>query len=165
MVREIPPALQLLFAFGVLTLLAVAGAMTASGTLGLVCTVVLVPILSITVGALGHRWFARADAELRAQPGVTHRAHREPAELERAMVYADRKLSSALNSLGSDRHQHAVIALFQAKTAVELALGTENQDDRPDAPIPVDAYRLRPRIQAGSLMKAAAPESDSLAAS
>ena len=67
------------------------------------------------------------------------------------MGYVDRKLTLALNSLGSERHQQAVIALFQAKTAVELALGTEQDDSEREAePVHVDAYRLRPRIQAGS---------------
>lgn len=160
--REIPPTLRMLFVFGVLTLLAMAGSLTLAGTPGLVCAVVLVPICSITLGALGHRWFAGAGAEPESGSRVSRA---ETAELERSMVYADKKLSMALNSLGSDRHQHAVIALFQAKTAVELALGTENDDDRQAAPIPVDAYRVRPRIQAGSLTKADAPESDSLAAS
>ena len=155
-IEAVPAALQVLAVFAVLMLLGVVGSIAAAGTLGLVCSVVVVPVCSITLGALGHRWFSRSPAE----PAVTE------SDLSRSVVYVDRKLTLALNSLGSERHQQAVIALFQAKTAVELALGTERDDaDRDNAPVQVDAYRLRPRIQAGSASKVAMSESNSLAAS
>ncbi|PRC62924.1 hypothetical protein C6A85_00495, partial [Mycobacterium sp. ITM-2017-0098] len=59
----VPPALQLLFACGVLMLLGIVGSIALSGTIGLMCAVVVVPVCSIAVGALGHRWYGRpADA-------------------------------------------------------------------------------------------------------
>lgn len=139
--EAVPAALQLLAAVAVLMLLGIVGSIAATGTLGLICSVVVVPVCSIALGALGHRWFNRTPAE----PAAAE------SDLSRSVVYVDKKLTLALNSLGSERHQQAVIALFQAKTAVELALGTEQHEaDRDDAPVHVDAYRMRPRIQAGS---------------
>lgn len=141
-IDAVPAALQLLAVLAVATLFGVVGSITAAGTLGLICSVVVVPVCSIVLGALGHRWFTKRTAA----PAAAE------SDLSRSVGYVDRKLTLALNSLGSERHQQAVIALFQAKTAVELALGTEQDDsDRDDAaPVHVDAYRLRPRIQAGS---------------
>lgn len=134
----------------------IVGSIAATGTLALICSVVVVPVCSIALGALGYRWFGKAPA----QPAPAG------SDLSRSVVYVDKKLTLALNSLGSERHQQALIALFQAKTAIELALGTEQDDaDRDNAPVQVDAYRLRPRIQDGSSAKAAMPESNSLAAS
>lgn len=156
-IESVPAALQVLSVLAACMLLGIVGAIAAAGTLALICTVVVVPVCSIALGALGHRWFSREHAPHTQVPS---------SDLSRSVVYADKKLTLALNSLGSERHQQAVIALFQAKTAVELALGTEQDDaDRDDAPVQVDAYRLRPRIQAGPASKAAMSESNSLAAS
>jgi len=139
--EAVPAAVQLLAVVAILMLLGIVGSIAAAGTLGLICSVVVVPVCSIALGALGHRWFTRSAVA----PAAAE------SDLSRSVVYVDKKLTLALNSLGSERHQQAVIALFQAKTAVELALGTEQDEaDRDDAPVHVDAYRLRPRIQAGS---------------
>ena len=140
-IEAVPAALQLLAGVALLMLLGIVGSIAAAGTLGLICSVVVVPACSIALGALGHRWFTKNPV---AQTATE-------SDLSRSVLYVDKKLTLALNSLGSDRHQQAVIALFQAKTAVELALGTEQHEtDRDDAPVQVDAYRLRPRIQTGS---------------
>ncbi|PRC46585.1 hypothetical protein C6A85_89335, partial [Mycobacterium sp. ITM-2017-0098] len=131
-----------------------------SGTIGLMCAVVVVPVCSIAVGALGHRWYGRpADArtDVTDKPAAA-------SDLQRSVVYVDKKLTVALNAFGSERHQQAVIALFQAKTALELALGTEQDAaDHIDEPVSVDDYGLRPRIRAGS--GSSVSESTSLAAS
>ncbi len=155
-IGSVPATLRLLGVLAVLMLLGIVGSIAAAGTLAMICSVVVVPVCAITLGAVGHRWFSRSPAA----PAALE------SDLSRSVVYVDRKLTLALNSLGSERHQQAVIALFQAKTAVELALGTEQDEaDRDDAPVPVDAYRLRPRIQAGPGAKTAMSESNSLAAS
>lgn len=155
-IESVPATLRLLGVLAVLMLLGIVGSIAAAGTLAMICSVVVVPVCAIALGALGHRWFNRSPVA----PAAVE------SDLSRSVVYVDRKLTLALNSLGSERHQQAVIALFQAKTAVELALGTEQDDaDRDDAPVPVDAYRLRPRIQAGHGAKTAMSESNSLAAS
>lgn len=162
-IDQVPPALQALSLCGVLMLLGVVGSIALSGTAGLLCAIVVVPVCSIAVGALGHRWFGRHDAEQADDRG---HAAAETSELERSVAYVDKKLTLALNSFGSERHQQAVIALFQAKTAVELALGTEQDTaSHIDEPVSVDDYGLRPRIQAGPASRSTLPESNSLAAS
>lgn len=159
-IDDVPPALQLLFACGVLMLLGIVGSIALTGTPGVMCSVVVVPVCSIAVGALGHRWYGRPGGERTDVRGQAADA----SDLQRSVVYVDKKLTLALNSFGSERHQQAVIALFQAKTAVELALGTEQDTaDHIDEPVSVDDYGLRPRIQDGS--RSALPESNSLAAS
>ncbi|WP_234788704.1 hypothetical protein [Mycolicibacterium iranicum] len=156
----VPPALRVLFVLAVLMLLGIVGSIALSGTARLLCAIVVVPVSSVTLGALGHRWLTRNGAE--RQAAQEHSV--EPSEFERSIVYVDNKLTLALNSFGTERHQQAVIALFQAKTAVELALGTEAAASHIDEPVSVDDYGLRPRIQPG-LSKSPTPESTSLAAS
>ncbi|WP_422745226.1 hypothetical protein ACN27E_23740 [Mycobacterium sp. WMMD1722] len=149
---RVPVALRLLLGFGILTLLGVAGSIALSGPVGLLCAVVVVPVCAGAAGALGHRWYNGAGGA----PVQSGADTVDDRELARSVAYVDRKLTVALNTLGSERHQQAVIALFQAKTAVELALGTEGDDaGYGDAAIPVDAQRIRPRIQAGSTSLAA----------
>jgi hypothetical protein len=161
-IGAVPPAVRLFVGTGVLMLTGVAGALTLHDTLGLLCTVVVIPVCAATLGALGHRWYSGLgdDAAPRADT-------RPPAsDLERSVHYVDRKLALALTSLGTERHQQAVIALFQAKTAVELTLGTEQDDEGSgDLLVRADDYGLRPRIRAGSEATPALREGDSLAAS
>jgi hypothetical protein len=162
-IEGVPAAVQLMSVVAILMLLGIAGSIALAGTAGVICAVVLVPVCSVALGALGHRWFG-GHGQAGEPRTDTQGAHIEASELERSVTYVDKKLTVALNSLGSDRHQQAVIALFQAKTAVELALGTEQDaENRDDAPVQVGAYRLRPRIQPGS--KSTMAESNSLAAS
>ncbi|MDG4665959.1 hypothetical protein [Mycobacterium sp. 236(2023)] len=157
-IERVPAHVRLLFVVAVVMLSGVVGSIALSGTAGLICAIVVVPVSSITIGALGHRWYSRQSGD--ATP------HIDSSELARSMGYVDRKLTLALNTFGSERHQQAVIALFQAKTAVELTLGTE-QDyaTHIDEPVSVDDYGLRPRIQAGPASTSPPPESNSLAAS
>jgi hypothetical protein len=161
-VEAVPAAVRLFVVAGVLMLLGFVGAITLHNTLGLICTVVVVPVCAGILGALGHRWYSGLGAEApRSQTA-------EPAasELQRSVQYVDKKLAVALASFGTEHHQQAVIALFQAKTAVELTLGTE-QDTASfsDVPLRADDYGLRPKIRAGSGSTSALRESNSLAAS
>lgn len=161
-IEKVPPALRVLFVLGVVVLLGVVGSIAFSGALGLICAIVVVPVCSITVGALGHRWYSGHGGE---QTDVRSRVA-ETSELERSVTYIDKKLTVALNSFGSERHQQAVIALFQAKTAIELTLGTEQDTaNHIDEPVSVDDYGLRPRIRAEAESRTPLPESNSLAAS
>lgn len=164
-IASVPPALQLFAVAGVAMLFGVVGSIALPTTLGLICTVVVVPVSSVVLGALGHRWYSRlGNQAVRAtdQPAI------EPAtsDLQRSAHYVDKKLAAALTSLGTDRHQQAVIALFQAKTAVELTLGTEQDGaNYVDVPLPAEDHTLRPRIRVGSVSKSSLRESNSLAAS
>ncbi|MCX2933057.1 hypothetical protein ORI20_22555 [Mycobacterium sp. CVI_P3] len=162
-VESVPPAVQLFFGAGVGMLLGVVGAITMHTTFGLVCIVVVVPVCAAILGALGHRWYSGLGTEA---PRQAHPAQPAPSDLQRSIHYVDSKLATALATFGTDHHQQAVIALFQAKTAVELTLGTElDSATDVDVPLRADDYGLRPRIRAGSGSSSALRESNSLAAS
>ncbi len=160
-IEAVPAAVQLFGAAGIGMLVGIVGAITLHSTAGLVCTVVVIPVCAATLGALGHRWYRGL--------GIDATEHRTPAEptqsdLQRSVEYVDKKLAQALTAFGTEQHQQAVIALFQAKTAVELTLGTEQDPpSHVDLSLRADDYALRPRIRAGST--SALPESNSLAAS
>ncbi len=142
-VEAIPPALQLFFGAAILMGLGIVGAISLSSTTGLVCTVVVIPVCAATLGALGYRWYSGLGTAS-PQPRAS-----EPSEsdLMRSVHYVDRKLTTALTSFGTEQHQQAVIALFQAKTAVELTLGTEDDPaNYADLTLRPDDYGLRPRI-------------------
>lgn len=165
-IASVPPALQLFAVTGVAMLLGVVGSIALSDSLALLCTVVVVPVCSITLGALGHRWYSGLGNQ--SAPRTEEPRAVEPAtsDLQRSIEYVDKKLAVALTSFGTDRHQQAVIALFQAKTAVELTLGTEQDPaNYVDVPLPTDHHTLRPRIRVGSAAKSQLRESNSLAAS
>ena len=162
-IGAVPPALRVLALVGIAMLLGMVGAMALPDGWGLICLIVVTPLCSMTLGALGYRWYAgpagrpvpRADAP---EPDVS------APELRRSVEYVDRKLTDALHAFGADHHQHAMIALFQAKTAVEFTLGTEqDQDSQIGALLSAEGRDARPRIRAGS----ATPlhEGSSLAAS
>lgn len=160
-VGAVPPALRLFTGAGLLMLSGIVGAITLDNTVGLVCIVVVVPVCSATLGVLGYRWYSGLSGEAVQRTG-TQPEQPESSELQRSVQYVDRKLALALTSLGTEHHQQAVIALFQAKTAVELTLGTE-RDDAGDVAVPLRPADPRPRIRAGTT--SALRESNSLAAS
>lgn len=163
-IDAVPPAVRVLALTGIFTLLGIVGAIALEGTVALVCIVVVVPLCSITLGVLGHRWYSG----LSAQPAPSAAVPAVPApvsDLQRSIEYVDKKLTLALNAFGAERQQHAMIALFQAKTAVELTLGTEQDTaSHVDALLAVDDHDSRPRIRAGSAAKSLR-ENTSLAAS
>lgn len=166
-IEAVPAPLQLFCAAAGLMLLGIVGAIALDDTVGLVCTVVVIPVCAAAIGALGQRWYSGLTGEP-AQPG---RQPTQPSasELQRSVEYVDKKLALALSSFGTEHHQQAVIALFQAKTAVELTLGTEQDaQDTPaysDVSLRADDYGLRPRIRAGASSTSSLRESNSLAAS
>lgn len=163
-VEAVPPTVRVLALMGVLTLLGVVGAIAMDNSAGLVCIVVVIPLCSIILGALGHRWYSRLGAEPAPRTEAPAVATSAP-DLQRSIEYVDKKLTLALNAFGAERQQHAMIALFQAKTAVELTLGTEQDTaSHVDALLSVDDHDARPRIRAGSVSKTLR-ENNSLAAS
>lgn len=161
-IAAVPSTVRVLALAGILMLLGIVGAITLPNSFGLACMVVVIPVSSIALGALGHRWFIGEGAA-----GPQSAPTEVPAtELQRSVEYVDKKLTFALNAFGAERHQHAMIALFQAKTAVELTLGTEHDESSHiDALLSVDDHNARPRIRAGSAAKSLLRESNSLAAS
>jgi hypothetical protein len=163
-IEAVPPAVRLLTLTGVLMLLGIVGAIAIPDTLGLACIIVVVPVCSITLGALGHRWYTGLGGQ--PVPRAQNPAAAVPVpDLQRSVEYVDKKLTVALNAFGAERQQHAMIALFQAKTAVELTLGTEQDaTSHIDALLAVEDHDARPRIRAGAASKSLR-ESNSFAAS
>ncbi|MDZ4270788.1 MAG: hypothetical protein U1D00_34840 [Mycobacterium sp.] len=159
----VPSAVKLFSGAVLLMLLGIVGAIALDNTLGLMCTVVVVPVCAGILGALGHRWYSGLDTES-ARRTDARAAEPTDADLQRSAQYVDRKLSLALTSFGTEHHQQAVIALLQAKTAVELTLGTEQDlTSYGDLTLRADDYGLRPQIRAGSGSTSAPREGNSLA--
>ena len=163
-IEAVPPAVRSLFAATLFMLLGVAGSIALHNGVGLICAIVVVPVCSVTLGVLGHRWYSGlGDRQVHTDAGETKAGR---PELQRSVQYVDNKLALALSSLGTERHQQAVIALFQAKTAVELALGTELQAaGHTVTDLLTDDQDRRPRIQAGDGTKQPMQQTNSLAAS
>ncbi len=161
-VEAVPSAVRVLTLTGVVMLLGIVGSIALQNSLGLACIVVVVPVSAVVLGALGYRWFSGQGIAGTRAPA----AEVPETELQRSVEYVDKKLTFALNAFGAERHQHAMIALFQAKTAVELTLGTEQDEaSHIDALLSIDDHNARPRIRAGSAAKSLLRESNSLAAS
>lgn len=142
----VPPTLRHLAVLGVLTLMGIVGSIALTDTRKLFCAIVIVPVCSVAFGVLAHRWVSRNGEDVAPRADV-----RGDDELARSVAYVDKKLTLALNAFGTERHQQAVLALVQAKTAVELALGSDGDSG---APVAVDDLRRRPRIQVGSSLAA-----------
>ena len=161
----VPPAARLLFVASTLLLLGFVGALALEGTLNLLCTIVVIPVCSAVLGALGYRWYSGLGIDAAVEPRARP-IQPAKSDLERSVEYVDRKLALALTSFGTEHHQQAVIALFQAKTAVELTLGTEQDlESYADMTMRPDDYGLRPRLGGGSGTTSTAREGNSLAAS
>lgn len=157
-IEAVPASLQLFGAALLALFFGLAGALAGHGALSLICTVVVVPLSALVLGALGQRWHSGPRSDSGDRPSAS------TSDLHRSVEYVDKKLAVALTSFGTDRHQQAVIALFQAKTAVELTLGTE-QDSAGVIDLPGDEQTARPRIRVGSVSKSLLRESNSMAAS
>jgi hypothetical protein len=158
LLREVPPALQLLGALGILTVLGIVGSVALDNSFGRTCAVVFVPILSVAFGAIAHRTYGGAGGERAPRKDIKKNASKTTgatADLQRSVEYVDSKLAFALNALGTERQQQAVIALIQAKTATELSFttATESVESGP-----------RPRIKDGGAAKTFSAESISAAA-
>lgn len=160
-VASVPPTVRALVVLACLMLLGIVGSIAWQDTAGLLCSVVVIPVCAIALGALGQRWFGGAHVQ---QTQSTGAAAPGETDLQRSVEYIDTKLTLALNAFGAERQQSAMIALFQAKTAIELTLGTEQSAATPiETLLAVDENAARPRIRAGA--KSALRDTNSLAAS
>ena len=160
-VASVPPMVRALVVLALLMLLGIVGSIAWQGTAGLLCSVVVIPVCAIALGTLGQRRFGGTHPQQIPSTGATAPGE---TDLQRSVEYIDQKLTLALNAFTAERQQSAMIALFQAKTAIELTLGTEQSAATPmEALLAVDEHAARPRIRAGA--KSALRESNSLAAS
>jgi hypothetical protein len=152
LLREVPPALQLLGALGLLTVLSIVGSVTLDSAFGRTCAVVFVPVFALAFGVIAHRSYGSTGGDRGPRKDVQKNvpsSTNPTADLARSIEYVDSKLAFALNALGTDRQQQAAIALIQAKTATELSFGTVHDSVEPG---------LRPRIKDGGASKTFAPE-------
>ncbi|GAS95786.1 uncharacterized protein RMCC_2752 [Mycolicibacterium canariasense] len=141
-VEGVPPKLRMITLAAVVLLLGIVGAIALPRAVAVACVVVVVPVCAFSLGVLTHRWYGAP-----AEPATS--------DLQRSVEYVDKKLTFALNAFGAERHQHAMIALFQAKTAVDLTLGTEQEPaGQIDALLSIEERSSRPRIRAGSTLAA-----------
>jgi hypothetical protein len=156
LLREVPPALQLLGAVGILTVLGIVGSVALDNSFGRTCAVVFVPVLSVAFGVIAHRTYGGAGGERGPRKDIKKNASKTTgatADLQRSIEYVDSKLAFALNALGTDRQQQAVIALIQAKTATELSFTTAHESVESGP---------RPRIKDGGVAKTFPAESISV---
>lgn len=151
-IGELPPQVRLLGVLGLSALLSVVGSVILDDALGTACAIALVPAFSLGFGVVAHRRYGGVGEE-RGPGGDVQNVVHSRQDLERSIEYVDGKLAFALNGFGTERHQQAMIALIQAKTATELSLG--------------DAQRCgaqpRPRIRDGGTATTARLESGSAA--
>lgn len=123
------PITLLLGLLGVLTTLSIVASLTIDGSLGVASAMLFVPTLSAAIGAVGMRC-----VDERRNRQTRHEDSRHEAtqlrNLEHTLDYVDTKLTAALTQFGSDRHGDAVIAMFQAKAATELYLGSDAAPQR-----------------------------------
>ncbi|WP_140697921.1 hypothetical protein [Mycolicibacterium hodleri] len=137
-ISEVPPALRLLGALALSVAVSAAGSLTLDSALGVTCAVVFVPGFSLAFGVVAHRWYISLGEGRAPSTDVKDETPSTP-DLHRSVEYVDGKLAFALSAFGTERHQEAVVALIQAKTATELSFGT---------PASVQ-HGLRPRIRDG----------------
>ncbi len=128
------PTTLTLAALGSLLVLSIIGSLAFQDALGITSAVLLVPILSAAIGAVA----VRAVDGARIKPA----AGEDARTVERTLHYVDAKLSTAIGQFGTERHNDAVIALFQAKAVTELCLGSEQSEPLvADVPKPTQLRR------------------------
>lgn len=123
------PTTLLLGLLGVLVIASIVAALTFESSLGVAAIVLFIPTLSAAVGAIGMRCLddRRKSQEQRE---VAREETRALHQIEHTLDYVDTKLTTALTQFGTDRHNEAVIGMFQAKAATELYLGTDHRTAR-----------------------------------
>lgn len=148
------PITLLVSLLGLLTTLSIVVALSSDTSLGVTSTVLFVPALSATLGALA----MRSMSARREEEAVREDTRQEAAsvrQLEHTLDYIDTKLDAALNQFGSERHNDAVVAMFQAKAATELYRGSvgashpETHRESPGARPAVADFLPPAELQAG----------------
>lgn len=127
------PTTLLLALLSVSTASSIVAALTFDSSLGVAATVLFIPTLSAAFGAITMRSLEdrRTSQEQRENAREEARALRQT---EHTLAYIDAKLATALTQFGTERHNDAVIGMFQAKAATELYLGTVHQPERSSSP-------------------------------
>ncbi|AGC64178.1 MULTISPECIES: hypothetical protein [Mycobacterium ulcerans group] len=127
------PTTLLLALLSVLLASSIVAALTFKGSLGVASIVVFIPMLSAAIGATTMRFLADR-RKSQAQRENAREETRALHQIEYTLDYVDAKLTTALTQFGTDRHNEAVIGMFQAKAATELYLGQAPRSERRSSP-------------------------------
>lgn len=142
------PMTLLLALLGLLTVLSIVAALSSDTSLGVTSTVLFVPALSAVLGALAMRTLI-ARSRTQAVADDARQDATELRQLEHTLDYIDTKLDAALTQFGSDRHNDAVVAMFQAKAATELYRGATELDQRGENRYALADFLTPAALQAG----------------
>ncbi len=134
-----------------LTTLSIVVALSSDASLGVASTVLFVPALSAALGALGMRRMIANRAEQAAREDARQEAT-EVRQLEHTLSYVDAKLTAALTQFGTEQHNDAVVAIFQAKAATELVLDSDAapQQDSSQPRYPLADFLAPAELRAGT---------------
>ncbi|MFZ0835335.1 MAG: hypothetical protein WAM92_20130 [Mycobacterium sp.] len=127
------PTTLLLALLSVLVASSIVAALTFDSSLGVAATVLFIPMLSAAVGAITMRCLDDR-RKSQAQREDAREEARALHQIEHTLDYVDAKLTTALTQFGRERHNAAVIGMFQAKAATELYLGTVHRPARSSSP-------------------------------
>jgi hypothetical protein len=127
------PTTLLLALLSVLVASSVVAALAFDSSLGVAATVLFIPTLSAAFGAITLRWLDDR-RKSQAQREDSREEARALHQAEHTLDYIDAKLTTALTKFGTERHNEAVIGMFQAKAATELYLGTAHGPERTPSP-------------------------------
>jgi len=127
------PTTLLLALLSVLVASSIVAALTFDSSLGVAATVLFIPMLSAAVGAITMRCLDDR-RKSQAQREDAREEARALHQIEHTLDYVDAKLTTALTQFGTERHNEAVIGMFQAKAATELYLGTVHRPERSSSP-------------------------------
>ncbi len=127
------PTTLLLALLCVLLASSIVAGLAFDGSLGVAATVLFIPTLSAAFGAITLRCLDER-RKSQAQREVGREEARALHQAERTLDYIDTKLMVALTQFGTERHNDAVIGMFQAKAATELYLGTDHRPQRTSSP-------------------------------
>ncbi len=127
------PTTLLLALLSVLAASSVVAALAFDSSLGVAATVLFIPTLSAAIGAITMRCLddrRKSQAQREDSREQTRALH----QAEHTLDYIDAKLTTALTQFGTERHNEAVIGMFQAKAATELYRGTAHAPERASSP-------------------------------
>ncbi|WP_156628814.1 hypothetical protein [Mycobacterium sp. 1274756.6] len=133
---------------GLLTILSIVAALSSDTSLGATSTVLFVPAFSAALGALAMRGLIVRRRDQALADDARHDAT-ELRQLEHTLDYIDTKLDAALTQFGSERHNDAVVAMFQAKAATELYRGAAELDRRTETRYALADFLTPAALQAG----------------
>lgn len=136
------PMTLLMGLLGLLTALSIIASLAFENALGVTSAVLFAPALSAALGALVMRTIAerRTSRELHEAAREEDARHRQ---LEHTLDYVDTKLTTALTQFGTEQHNDAVIAMFQAKAATEIYReSTEPKQNSPSKAAAAPHYQL-----------------------